>query len=441
MPRNKRLKPKPTAVPVNPPRALHRRWAPAALATVALAVSTYLLWGSLSGAHLPGCGPDSGCDAVLSTRWGYWLGIPVSFGAVAVYGTLIALALGLRRPPPSPAAHRYEAVLQGLALVLLGAAGWFVFIQLFVIQAICPYCMAAHACGATAALWILLRPQPGTHEPVGKDHPARRRPLLPARSLPAIVAAAALAVLVAGQLLYRPPSFKVEPMSAAISSSGSSSASATSATSGPGSRNSGRFLDLHAGAFRLNLDEVPLMGPADAPHVMVSLFDYTCHHCRAAHVPLVETQRAFSNQLAIISLPVPLDRTCNATVRRQLPAHTNACAYARLGLAVWRADRRRMAAFEDWLFATAEPPSTAAALDRARQLVGTNTLAQALGDRWVDEQIARNARLHRTNALEYGRSQLPQLILGSSLIVGSFDNTPALLDLVSKQFGLVVPAR
>lgn len=441
MPRNKRLKPKPAAVPVNAPRALHRRWGPAALATVALAVSTYLLWASLSGEHLPGCGPDSGCDAVLGTRWGYWLGIPVSFGAVAVYGALIAMALGLWRPPPSPAEHRYEAALRGLALVLLGAAAWFVAIQLFVIRAICPYCMAAHACGATAAFWILLRPHPDTPEPVGKDHPARARPLLPARSLPAIVAVAALAVLVAGQLLYRPSSFQVAPMSPALASSGSAGASATRATSGPGSRNSGRFLDLHAGAFRLNLDEVPLIGPPDAPHVMVSLFDYTCHHCRAAHVPLVETQRAFSNQLAIISLPVPLDRTCNATVRRQLPAHTNACAYARLGLAVWRADRRQMTAFEDWLFATPEPPSTAAALERAGQLVGTNALAQALGDRWVDEQIARNARLHRTNAVQYGRSQLPQLILGSSLVVGSFDNTPALRDLVSKQFGLAAPAR
>jgi hypothetical protein len=205
-----------------------------------------------------------------------------------------------------------------------------------------------------------------------------------------------------------------------------------------GAARAGPILDVHGGVFRLNLRELPVLGHPEAPHVMVSLFDYTCSHCRAAHQPLVETQRAFSNDLAIVSLPVPLDRACNPTVQRPLPAHTNACIYARLGLAVWRADRQQGAAFDDWLFATPTPPSPQAAYEQAGRLVGTNALAQALRDRWVDEMIAQNTRLHRTNQARYGKGQLPQLLLGPNLAVGSFDSTPALLQLVDQQFGLAV---
>jgi hypothetical protein len=50
---------------------------------------------------------------------------------------------------------------------------------------------------------------------------------------------------------------------------------------------------------------VPVIGSPQARHVLISLFDYTRSHCRAAHA-ITETTRV-GNQLAIVSLPVLLD--------------------------------------------------------------------------------------------------------------------------------------
>src|SRR5580765_5226238 len=67
----------------------------------AIVVACYLVWASLSGSAVAGCGPDSGCDQVLHSRWAYWFGIPVSGIALLVYGTIFTVTfwLGLKSPP------------------------------------------------------------------------------------------------------------------------------------------------------------------------------------------------------------------------------------------------------------------------------------------------------------------------------------------------------
>jgi len=51
------------------------------------------------------------------------------------------------------------------------------------------------------------------------------------------------------------------------------------------------------------------------------------------HGHLLEAHRKFSNQLAIVSLPMPLCEKCNRTVKRSPKMHAQSCDYARLGLA------------------------------------------------------------------------------------------------------------
>jgi hypothetical protein len=196
---------------------------------------------------------------------------------------------------------------------------------------------------------------------------------------------------------------------------------------------------LHGGAFRIDLLTTPLYGRPDAPYVVVSLFDYTCNHCRNVHQHLKEAHRSLSNQLAIVSLPVPLDQSCNPIVKRALPEHTNACVYARLGLAVWRSDRTRMEAFDDWIFSSPRPPSVNEARARAAGLVGTNTLDSALKDPWIDQLIQTSIRLYHTNYLVYGQGRLPQLILGTNLASGQLRDTRQLYQLLSTNLGLAPP--
>ena len=41
-------------------------------ALAAMAISAYLAWISYTGGKPVGCGPESGCDKVLQSRWAYW---------------------------------------------------------------------------------------------------------------------------------------------------------------------------------------------------------------------------------------------------------------------------------------------------------------------------------------------------------------------------------
>src|SRR5687767_5865197 len=111
------------------------------LSVIGLALSAYLLWGSLAHGSLPGCGAESGCDAVLRSRWATWFGFPVSGFALLLY---VALLGGLWKLQYSSEAirHRVWPALMAGAAALAAAAVWFIGLQLFAIRAICPFCMA-----------------------------------------------------------------------------------------------------------------------------------------------------------------------------------------------------------------------------------------------------------------------------------------------------------
>ena len=116
-----------------------------------------------------------------------------------------------------------------------------------------------------------------------------------------------------------------------------------------------RLWSLYGGRFLLQLDDVPMMGSSDASNVIVNLFDYNCTHCRLLHPMLATVQRRLSNELAIVCLPMPMDSHCNSFVPSKYPTFTNSCEYARLCLAVWRANRFVFAQFDDWLFSPEKP--------------------------------------------------------------------------------------
>ena len=75
------------------------------LLVAALILSIYLGWVSFGGSAAAGCGPDSGCDKVLNSRWSKWFGIPVSVPAFFLYTLMLAALLRLT-PNASPQQQR-----------------------------------------------------------------------------------------------------------------------------------------------------------------------------------------------------------------------------------------------------------------------------------------------------------------------------------------------
>jgi hypothetical protein len=401
---------------------------------------------------------------VLHSRWAYWFGVPVSMFALATYLVILAASLRLSKGVPAPAQRRAWAVLVPCALLVSGAAIWFVALQILVVHAICPYCMAAHAAGSIAGL-LLLFAAPFGNAPE-KPWEIEKQVFVASRLIGKMVAVAlaGLALLMAGQIVYQPPTSREIKQESILAKAPPPVAPMPDWTQPPKTQTAPRpapppepkpepksapplaaptieaapwakrLFPVYEGRFSLEVSEVPLIGSPTNEHIAVSLFDYTCHHCRAMHPRLVEAQRAFNDQLVILNLPMPLDPQCNQTVTRLHPDHTNACEYARLGLSVWRADRTKHHEFEDWLFTGDKPPPLADARERAQQLVGAEALDQAAADPWVESQLKLDIAIYEI-AYRAGQGSMPQLILGSTVAVGTYAQ-PELMKLFSDKLGL-----
>jgi hypothetical protein len=106
--------------------------------------------------------------------------------------------------------------------------------------------------------------------------------------------------------------------------------------------------------------------------------------------------------------------------------------YARLGLAVWRANRERFRQFDDFMFSRPQPPPVSEASDFAANLVGANALGRALMDPWIDEKLRTSISLYHTNYLVTGQGSMPQLVLGNKAVAGNLNSPGELIRLLNE---------
>jgi len=333
--------------------------------------------------------------------------------ALLLYAAVIAATVVLQRTQPAWR-NKVRGFMISAAVALLSAAAWFICLQVFVVGAICPFCMTAHGCGILIGSLILMN----TLKETGGNG---RRMAQPAKALYVLGGLMAVAAMVTGQVVGRPKTFVV------LSSTNSAV------------RQTPRTLHLHDDAFQVDLRNVPLLGSPAAPYVIVHLFDYSCPHCRALHPILMQAFRTFSNQIAVVSLPMPLATNCNPLLKRPIPAHINACSYARSGLAVWRANSAKLPEFDDWIFAPTRPPPPESVQVEAMRLVGTNEFNRAIDDPWIQKQLSLSISLYATNHARYRKDALPELMIGTNIIAGVVENVNDLYKVLTNQFNLGAP--
>jgi uncharacterized membrane protein len=110
----------------------------AALALIAVAgllISAYLTWSHLSGAD-PACvGGSGGCETVQTSRYSEILGVPVAALGLFAYGTMLVCAV-LRGE---------GAAVTGVFMAQVGAlfSAYLAYLELFVLRAICQWCVAS----------------------------------------------------------------------------------------------------------------------------------------------------------------------------------------------------------------------------------------------------------------------------------------------------------
>lgn len=123
----------------------------ALIALIGVFVSLYLTLFKLGYIGTLACGTGS-CEAVQLSKWGDFLGVPVAAWGVVYYAFVLALAM----------AGSQERFMESRritnALVLVTGAGllfsiWLTYLELFVIHAICRWCVGSAT--MTVALFAL----------------------------------------------------------------------------------------------------------------------------------------------------------------------------------------------------------------------------------------------------------------------------------------------
>jgi protein-disulfide isomerase len=375
-------------------------WIARVLLLVAVGVTAYLLFGAWQGGPIAGCGAEGGCNEVLQSHWSRWWKIPVAMPALVAYISLLLLSL---QRPGARGGWR-DGAMVALCVMIFGAAAWFVGLQVFVINStcvlcravlthLCVFCITAHGCAVWSA-WIM-RPEV--------------RAAAAWRGIGAGVLG--LMLLCGGQLVLPSPTALWEV------------GGGPNAVVLPAGEGQGRRIAMYKGHLELDLGTVPVIGSPEAAHVAVVLFDVTCGHCRELHRQLATARARYGKDLAIVALPMPLDARCNPAVSK-VGGNVNSCEYARLALAVWRADRTKYEEFVGYMFETPllpGPEGVALAERRAGILVGEAQVQAALKDAWVEEQLRVDVELYRANNKVKGSTAMPQMVLGDVFMQGAPD--------------------
>ncbi len=108
-----------------------------ALAGAGMLLTAYLVFTSWMGEAPLFCNEGSTCDIVQRSRWGTFLGLPVAFWGLLTYAALFFIGLRVR----NTGTHWKSAWT--VSLLGLGYSVYLNSISLFVIEAMCAYCLAS----------------------------------------------------------------------------------------------------------------------------------------------------------------------------------------------------------------------------------------------------------------------------------------------------------
>lgn len=113
------------------------------LAVLGLGLSAYMSYEALLGI-IPACGPIGDCETVHTSAYTHTFGVPVAVLGFLGYAAVAALGLIWMRASGMSA---YLASLGILGLAIAGTlfSAYLTYIEFFVIEAFCPWCLASAA--------------------------------------------------------------------------------------------------------------------------------------------------------------------------------------------------------------------------------------------------------------------------------------------------------
>ena len=361
-----------------------RRLVAAGLFGAALCVALYLAWQSAEGKTMPGCGPESGCGQILTSRWSVAGTVPVSLLGAVAYAFLFFSSL---KAGPLPSWRRRGEC--AASVLGLGGALWFMVVQAVIVKAFCPWCCTAHLLAGTGAvvLWLARRKERGSAHGGG--------PGLLEVALP-LAAVAGLAIL---QSRTPEPERIVERTLK------------ESMTAGPGK------VSLYGGRLVLDAASLPVIGLPGAAVTAVALTDFTCPHCRELHQTLTQLAGQRAGQFSAVLLPAAFD--------------AEAQELHRVMLSLWRIDPDGYRKTAEDLAGGGISPKVNDVLAAVQKQTGGKFYELAWPHAaWVQDAMRQGEELLALNRKEAGAATLPQLMIRDRLLSGSprADTLAAMLD-------------
>jgi uncharacterized membrane protein/protein-disulfide isomerase len=174
----------------------------------------------------------------------------------------------------------------------------------------------------------------------------------------------------------------------------------------------------------LDVKQWPLLGQPEAQYVFVEMFDYTCPHCRNTHNAIKGAFENFGDRLAILALPVPLERACNDAASG---GHPGACDLAKISIAVWRVSPEKFHEFHDWMFETTRSPASARA--QAEKLVGAEKFRKEYSSKIPSEYVKRHVDLYK----KVGQGSVPKLLFPKSTINGEINSKSTMVSTIERE--------
>ena len=155
----------------------------AGLAGVGLLVALYLTVTKLIASQALFCASGGGCDLVQSSRWSTFFGAPTAAWGAVVYAGIVALAL------VGFTAQRWLFTFL-LAVAAASFSGYLTWVELFVLRAVCPYCLVVAAVAVALVVVLLLR-RPAAARRSWASHPWRLAGVAVATAVITVVVGAA----------------------------------------------------------------------------------------------------------------------------------------------------------------------------------------------------------------------------------------------------------
>jgi len=186
-----------------------------------------------------------------------------------------------------------------------------------------------------------------------------------------------------------------------------------------------RLVKFLGGKLTLDVYKHPLIGSPEAPHIAIEMVSYNCAHCRKMHAIVEEALARYGDQVALLVMPVPLDKDCNKLVTDPTISHRGACGTARMVIGFAKLNPSAFGKFHDFLMTGKdEPPPMEKIIPKAYGLVDSSKLRGLSRSPEVNKQLEGYVDLFgqlQSKSIGGKAFGLPVQILGDNVLSGSVE--------------------